>query len=40
MKERLDEEERKAFYAQLMEVSKIQRFIRFMEKEENKRKVQ
>lgn len=40
MKERLDEEERKAFYAQLMEVSKIQRFIRFMEKEENNRKVQ
>lgn len=40
LKERLDEEERKAFYAQLMEVSEIQRFIRFMEKEENKRKVQ
>lgn len=40
LKERLDEEERKAFYAQLMEVSEIQRFIRFMKKEENKRKVQ
>ncbi|XP_065932252.1 uncharacterized protein [Magallana gigas] len=37
LKERLDEEERKTFYSQLMEVSEIQRFIRFMEKEENER---
>lgn len=37
LKERLDEEERRTFYSQLMEVSEIQRFIRFMEKEENKR---